>query len=422
MGSISDKLQALGVHLGTQGLKPVTTQKVESSIPIESVVSGTDFRSSYGDCFIVEQTYDTGYLHGITNLTVPTQHQTLCNWAKTTNSTELPDEKFIFLDTETSGLAGGTGTFAFLVGLGYQKEGKFHLVQLFMRDPADEQALIAALTAYLDPFQTVITFNGKSFDIPLLKTRHVLNGFTSPFETMDHIDLLHLSRRLWRNRLTSRRLGSLEENILGFSRTGEEIPGWMVPEIYFEYLRSKDARPLKGVLYHNAIDILSLAGLWQYINELLNHPHSTQNVHSVDLAAVAKLFDDLQDLDRAIEVYELAIDQGLPIAQFFETIMRFGQLYRKKGDWAHAMAVWEKGASYQHAESCIEIAKFYEHVQKVPETALSWTQKAIEYVQKSRLPIYQEKGLLRELEIRENRLIVKVKRLQRIEHKGGDDG
>ncbi|HEX2979982.1 MAG TPA: ribonuclease H-like domain-containing protein, partial [Anaerolineaceae bacterium] len=108
---------------------------------------------------------------------------------------------FLFLDTETTGLGGGTGTYAFLIGLGYLGPDGFHLIQLLMRDPTEEPALLDLLNHYLAAFPAIVTFNGKSFDIPLLNARHVLNGVTTPFGGMQHIDLLPLARRLWRNRL-----------------------------------------------------------------------------------------------------------------------------------------------------------------------------------------------------------------------------
>ncbi len=413
MESLSDKLQSLGVNIGTKGLQPQPRVEKVNSFSIETVVNGIDFKTHFGDCFVVSETYPAGYLHGLTDLTGPTAHQILCQWAHTPLTADLSDDKVVFLDTETSGLSGGTGTFAFLIGLGFQKNGEFHLLQLFMRDPSDEPALLAALAHFLDPFQTVVTFNGKSFDIPLLKSRHVLNGFSSPFADLEHIDLLHLSRRLWRNRLTSRRLGSLEENILGVTRSGEEIPGWLVPEIYFEYLHTWDARPLKGVLYHNAIDILSLAGLWQYINQLLNQPMQTANVHSVDLASVARLFEDLLEIEKAVEAYELAIDQGLPKEFFLDTITRFGQLYRKQGNWNQALTVWQKGVRYKHIESCIEIAKFYEHVQKDPVHALTWVTQAKDFAIQPDVPVYKQKILGQELENRENRLKTKIAKAEK---------
>ena len=141
-----------------------------------------------------------------------------------------------------------------------------------MRDPGQEAALLAALDQWLAEFDVIVTFNGKSFDVPLLNSRFLMNGITTPFERYEHVDVLQIARKLWRDRLPSRALGELEKEIIHFYRTGDDIPGWMIPQVYFDYLRSGDARPLAGVFYHNVIDILTLAALFGHIGAMLNDP------------------------------------------------------------------------------------------------------------------------------------------------------
>src|SRR5690606_29266065 len=131
-------------------------------------------------------------------------------------------------DTETTGLMGGTGTYAFLVGIGFRSDEGFRLVQFFMRDPSLERALLAALQQWLNTFDVVVTFNGKTFDLPLLNNRYTMNGLPSPLSRFEHVDVLHLARKLWRDRLPSRALGDLEKEIVRFFRTGEDIPGWVI--------------------------------------------------------------------------------------------------------------------------------------------------------------------------------------------------
>jgi uncharacterized protein len=153
----------------------------------------------------------------------------------------------------------------------------FRLIQLFMRDPGQEQALLASLARILAPFKVIVTFNGRGFDVPLMKARHVMNGIPHPFDNLEHIDLLPVARKLWRNRLPSRALKSLEVDILQLPRTAEEVPGYLIPEMYFDYLRSGDARPLSGIFYHNGMDILSLAALFNFVNDLLVDPLSSHS-------------------------------------------------------------------------------------------------------------------------------------------------
>jgi tetratricopeptide (TPR) repeat protein len=255
----------------------------------------------------------------------------------------------------------------------------------------------------------VVTFNGRGFDIPLLKTRHVMNGIPQPFDDLQHIDLLPVARKLWRNRLPSRALKSLEIDILGVPRSADDVPGYLIPEMYFEYLRSGDARPLSGIFYHNGMDILSLAALFIFVNDLLAAPLQLQSIDSLDLLAIARAHEDQGFIDQAIGLYERAIAQGLPRPFFTDTLHRFAQLNRRQGSWERALHLWMKSANeYQHIEACVELAKFYEHRQRNYEEALSWTQAALQFLSTSdRIPA-KKIMLQKELERRIARLVKKI--------------
>ncbi|HEX2979166.1 MAG TPA: ribonuclease H-like domain-containing protein, partial [Anaerolineaceae bacterium] len=268
MSSLSDRLKSLGVKVGAQDLPRPTRQ----TYPIDQVVDGRFLATRFGETFTVEALYPPEYRHGQMALSVTASLQMIAEWGRTNHLAECDPNGFMFLDTETTGLSGGTGTYAFLVGVGHFSPTGFQLSQFFMRDPAEEPAMLAALTDYLDPCQALVTYNGKAFDAPLLNTRYTLQGFTPPLPNLAHLDLLPLARRLWRDRLPSRTLSYIETNVLGANRTQEEVPGWMIPQMYFDYLRSADARPLRGVLYHNAMDILALAALFCRTVEMLARP------------------------------------------------------------------------------------------------------------------------------------------------------
>jgi uncharacterized protein YprB with RNaseH-like and TPR domain len=173
----------------------------------------------------------------------------------------LPDpERLVFLDTETTGLAGGTGTCAFLIGLGTVEGTGFAVRQFFLRDYVEEKAALEALAAALAGCEGLVTFNGKAFDVPLLETRYTLSRLPSPFSRLLHLDMLHPARKLWKLRLESCKLTHLERHVLGIEREGD-VPGSDIPGIYFDYLRTGDARGLQPVFYHNALDIITLAAL-----------------------------------------------------------------------------------------------------------------------------------------------------------------
>lgn len=372
--NLSDQLKSLGVKMGAREIP--SSPGCGDHYPIEVVVKGYEHSSPSGSTFVVKTVYDMDYLHGEIRLCSHVNPEMICRWAKLPGLSSIDQKKIIYLDTETSGLAGGTGTFVFMIGLGFYTDNGFELVQLFMRDPAQEQALLQSLSCFLDSYNIIVTFNGKAFDIPILNTRHVLKRFVTPFTEKSQIDLLHLARRLWRNRLQSRAMIDLEREILKIPRTEGEVPGWLVPILYYDYLISGDARPLSGVFYHNAMDIVSLAALFAYISDLLENPLRSPDPNGLDLIAIGKLYEELGYLSGAVTLYEKSLDIGLPQEYFIQTLMRYALLQRKNGNWPEAIKLWEKAANYGNYDACIELAKYYEHRAKEYQQALYWVEKA----------------------------------------------
>lgn len=406
--SLFNKLKSMGVQIGTGKIQPVEKPQ-RSSFGIETVIDGRDFPTVFGQTFLIEQQYHNEYIHGRIPLCSQHEMDVLSNWGRTPRILQPGGENIVFLDTETSGLASGTGTFVFLVGIGYQTPRGFELVQFFMRDPNQEAALLAALDQWLAKFNVVVTFNGKSFDIPLLNTRYQMNGLSSPFTGYEHLDILQIARRLWRDRLPSRALGELEKEVVQFYRTGEDIPGWMIPQMYFDYLRSGDARPLSGILYHNAGDILSLAALTGHIAEMLNNPLGQAVDYGLDLAAIARLYEEMGDLEMAAVLYERSLEMGdLPEPFFFKTMQRFALLRRKTGDWEKAVILWQKAAEHGEINACIELSKFYEHRQRDYNAALSWARRSLEVLDSMRYFEGSRKAAEREIERRIGRLYRRV--------------
>jgi tetratricopeptide (TPR) repeat protein len=204
-----------------------------------------------------------------------------------------------------------------------------------------------------------------------------LNNITSPIRSFAHIDLLPLARRIWKYRLESRSLKNIEVEILKTKRTQEEIPGWEIPQIYFDYLRSEDARPLKSVFYHNAMDVLSLAALFQFLAGFTHDPFSIPAPYSIDLVALANLYEDLGDLEAASRYYEIGLKEHLPRELHHKTLERFARMHRKSQNWEKALQLWESGCSEDDLYSLIELAKFYEHHEKSPEKALDFAKIAL---------------------------------------------
>lgn len=408
MESLSDKLKSLGVQIGAQNIPRPTRQK--RGLPIEDVLEGREDASRFGSTFIVQNDYPYDYQHGITALCCDLDTRMLTEWCRLPDQDEIDLGEYLFLDTETSGLAGGTGTFAFMIGMGWRSPSGFRLVQLFLRDPSQEQALLASLARFIAPFKVVVTFNGRGFDVPLLNSRHVLNGFPSPFSQMGHIDLLPVARKLWRARLPSRALKDLEVEILNLSRAAEEVPGWMVPELYFQYLHTGNAFPLKGVFYHNAMDILSLAALFNVISDMLVDPFSESIPDCHDRVAIANMYAELGCLEAAITLYEHSLDIGLPKDIFLQTLRRFAMLHRRREQWEYAVELWEKGVEYRQVDAGIELAKYYEHRRRDYARALHWAQRAAECLVEAELTNAARRSFKEDLNRRIERLIKKGQR------------
>jgi uncharacterized protein YprB with RNaseH-like and TPR domain len=377
MPTLSDRLKSLGVKIGAKDIPP---PKPGKSYPVEEIVAGRFLETKNGSTYLIEDDFPNNYVHGQVGLRIATTPQTIAEWAGDLKIAGQIPESMVFLDTETSGLAGGTGTFAFLVGAGrYTQEG-FHLAQFFMRDPLEEPALLLALEDFLAPCQTIVSFNGKAFDVPLLDTRYTLQGWKSPFKDLAHIDLLHLSRRLWRDRLPSRTLANLEVQILQASRADEEIPGWMIPQIYFDYLREGDARPLKRVFYHNAMDVVSLAALLNHTSSLLEDPFSQKTNEYIDLAAVARLLEDLGHIEKASELYETCLKADLPEDIYNDTLQRLSLLHKRNNNYPAAIALWEQAALRKRIYAYEELAKYFEHHTQDVRQALKWTLEALDMI------------------------------------------
>jgi len=405
MPSLSDKLKSLGVKTGTSHLAP--PQPVRHTI--DTVVAGSFLSTPRGEAFVSEQIFDEGYLHGTVSHLSTFPLSLISQWANDPRIADLPIHKFAFLDTETSGMAGGTGTYAFLVGAARFVNGKFTLQQFFLRDPSEEPAMLEALINFLGPCEGLVTFNGKSFDAPLLATRYSLHRIPVPFKNYAHIDLLPLARRLWRDRLPSRALKYLEEHVLGFTRTSDEVPGYEIPWLYFDYLRSGDARPLGGVFYHNAMDVVAMAALLSHVSELLADPYSGRVEHGLDFVALGKLYEDLGHWDEAARLFERGLEIGLTESDFGVAVKRLSILQKKRGDVSRALKLWEEAAQKGHIYAHIELAKYYEHKLRNAKTAIQWAKSARMEVEHADLPAYIRKHWLTEID----------HRLARLERKAG---
>jgi len=405
MPSLADKLKSLGVKTASSLLPP---PQVESHT-IDSVVAGSFLSTARGEAFVAEQSYPKDYTFGSSTLLSSHPLSLISQWANDPRMAQMPIHKFAFLDTETSGLSGGTGTYAFLIGAARFAGDQFVLQQFFLRDPSEEPAMLEALINFLAPCEGLVTFNGKAFDAPLLATRYSMHRIPVPFKGYAHLDLLPLARRLWRDRLPSRALKYLEEHVLGFTRTSEEVPGYEIPWLYFDYLRTGDARPLAGVFYHNAMDVVAMAALLSHVSELLADPYNGRVEHGLDFVALGKLFEDLGHWDEAARLFERGLESELAESDFGVAVKRLSILQRKRGDINQALQLWEQAARRGHIYAHIELAKYYEHKVRDVKKSLKWARSARKQAEKAEGPAYIRTHWLQEID----------HRLARLERKAG---
>jgi len=405
MNSLADRLKALGVKTGTA---EIPVPQASERHDIASVLSGVILPTRAGETFVYEERFAADYHHGLAPIRLNASLDTMSAWAAEPRLSSLNLSSFVFLDTETSGLAGGTGTYAFLVGAArFSEEGEFILQQFFMRDPSEEPAMLEGLADFLAPARALVTFNGKAFDAPILATRYTMHSIPIPFKDFAHLDLLPLARRLWRARLESRALKYLEENILQAPRSIDEVPGYEIPWLYFDYLKSGDARPLKGVFYHNAMDVVAMAGLLSHTATMLADPFHEGIEHGLDVIALARLYEDLGQWDTAARLFERGLQMSLTEQDFWEAVRRLSVLQKRRGDFEEAIHLWEQAASEGHVYAYVELAKYYEHKRRDPKSALQWTKSALKEVEHADLPVYIRKHWQAELKHRRARLETK---------------
>jgi hypothetical protein len=272
----------------------------------------------------------------------------------------------LFLDTETTGLGGGAGTLAFLVGLLYSDESGCWFEQLLLGDPEQEPALLCALEKRLLNCEMVVSFNGKSFDLPLLFGRYVMNGLQRP-ANRPHLDLLHVARRIHAQRLLRCNLKMLESEVLGFVR-GEDLDGAEVAQYYGHFLRSGDASGLAPVVEHNRWDVLSMAALMALYGE------ATPGLVAHDLVGFARTLLRSKALAEA----QTALQQALTAGAGAQALRVRADVYRALGDHAAAVGDLEAVvAELDDAKVRLELAKLYEHRMRSPERALGMLERGV---------------------------------------------
>jgi uncharacterized protein YprB with RNaseH-like and TPR domain len=297
MADMKDKLRELlankGVMTGSDWqtrMDDVRRRRESGELEVDKIVPGEVVGDGDSGFYRVRSDFPLDQDHGCVTLgsvleAVP-EHVALS--ACDDELAEFNPRNAAFVDIETAGLAGGTGTVAFLIGVGYFEGDLFRVEQCFMRDYDDEEPMLTYLAPLFGRFESVVTYNGKSFDLPLLRTRFITNRQPFRLEAVPHFDLLHASRRFWKVRLKDCSLGNVERTVLGLTRHGD-VPSWEVPQLWFDYLRTRDANPIAGVFTHHRYDILSLVGLTAWLSRCLQMPEGEGFEHVEDKYSLVRL-------------------------------------------------------------------------------------------------------------------------------------
>jgi uncharacterized protein len=292
--------------------------------------------------------------------------------------------KWLFLDTETTGLAGGTGTYAFLIGLAWWDAGGLQIEQFFMRDFAEEHSLLEELAARVAERPVLVTFNGKCFDWPLLESRFTMTRSIATPRLKAHLDLLHPARALWRLRLGSVRLIELERQVLDAPRLGwdreDDVASALIPQYYFDYLRGGPAAPLAGVVRHNQMDLRGLAALFSKINGMLtDEKGNREEMDGLDLFGLSRFLDRRGARDRAQFTCAQALDVGLPAEFRPQACRELALMAKRRGDYARAVQLWHEIATDPRdgIHACEQLAIYYERHVKDLCRAFEFAQLAL---------------------------------------------
>ena len=338
--------------------------------------------------------------------------------------TALADpSKWLFLDTETTGLAGGTGTYAFLIGLAWWDAGALQVEQFFMRDFGEEHAILHEVAARIAERPVLVTFNGKAFDWPLLENRFTMTRAIAIPRLAAHLDLLHPARALWKLRLGSVRLVELERQVLDAARLGwhrqDDVLAALIPQHYFDYLRGGPAEPLAAVVRHNQMDLRGLAALVGKIDALLASDED-RDVESLDLFGLSRFLQRRGQSQRAHSACAQAIDLGLPKEYDGQARRELALLAKRRGEHEQAARLWhelvadESGGIY----ACVQLAIYYERRAKRLESALEFARLALTKVRHLRTNSLDRVTTTRKL--RQEQAI--VNRVARLEHRIGLGG
>ncbi len=406
------RLHEMGV---VRGVRELATLPPHRRVAIEDLVPGRFLTTSHGRCFVAEETHPPDHHHGDLPLSafLDLLPEVIAQVGQDDALTNVDLHRVCFLDTETTGLSGGAGTMAFVVGLGFFTNfaDSFCVHQYFLRDPGDEPAMVEGLAQLLSEFEAIVSFNGRAFDVPIIENRFILARTPSPTASLPHLDLLQPARRLWRHQLPSRRLVVIEKEVLGVQRQQDDVPSGDIPYLYRDYLRTGDAREMQRVLYHNAIDILSLVTLAVKLCQAFADPWDEEKLSGAEFYGLGRWYAREEQLAETERAYRAALAQAdLSPELRAKTLRELAYLLKRANRKGEAFAYWQQLALEIIDDTLphVELAKYFEwNVAHLP-LAAGWTRAALALAESWPAGLHRDDALA---ELRH--------RLERLERKTG---
>lgn len=402
--SLKSKLNRLKPHIsGGTGkiITPQPSEPAEIEVPYRDLWEKENVKPYFFDqnyCLIREVNYPLSFKHG--NYKFADFLTAIDIWNKQPVSHPLSAqghraEELFFFDTETTGLGGGVGNTIFLLGYASIKGESLVLRQHILPHPGSEVPLYQSFLENVD-YKTLVTYNGKSFDWPQVKTRHTLVREHVPkLPAFGHFDLFHAAKRLWKHKLERLKLAVVEKEVLGVDRI-DDIPGFLAPMIYFDFIESKHPDGILGVIKHNEIDILSLVTLYTHLTFQLygKDLHQTRS----ESYEVGRWYAALGEKDAAAKVLTPLVNGNDSTS--LKAKLTLAYQYKKERDWEQCLQLFIQAADACDLtislKACIEAAKIYEHKKRDCSKALDYCEKAI--------MIAEESGDTKELDLLQRRL------------------
>ncbi|MCR8641587.1 ribonuclease H-like domain-containing protein [Paenibacillus sp. N1-5-1-14] len=334
-------------------------------------------------------------------------------------------EQLLFFDTETTGLGVGAGNVPFMIGMGYYEDDSFIMEQMFIRNASEERAMLHYFLERLKKCTHIVSYNGKTFDWPLVLSRLVMNRMASECPELQHIDLLHCSRSVWKHTLPTCKLSTVEEDRLGVHRH-DDVPGSLAPILYFQYLAEGNPTILSGVFDHNELDVLSLAALSIHFAKLLDGVVLTSDVPTEERFRCALWLEKMGRTELAEERMDEILQEILLSCSENDRIWRgdvpvqMAAWYKKRGITKYAVALWQRLIDYStdrfgtSVQPFVELAMHYEHRERN-------LVKALHYAQSGEQMLRKRKSLNRYSNVDSTPLSEMTHRIQRLKRKLGDE-